>query len=194
MMKTIFFDLETTGVDFDNSAVIQIGAILDINGKEVASANIKIRPHEGAVIDPGALKVTGLTKDELYDDPERLTPLEAYWRFMEMWGFKRGAFVRQADRVQLAGYNSLAFDNRFLQALGRRAGDNYTYAKYHWPGIDVASIACAGLRSCRGFMKDFKLMTVAKELGVNVDGQAHDALFDVHVTRELYYKILEGRL
>jgi DNA polymerase III epsilon subunit-like protein len=41
-------------------------------------------------------------------------------------------------------------------------------------------------------MQDFKLMTVASYLGIDVDGQAHDALFDVRVTRDLYYALLDG--
>jgi DNA polymerase III epsilon subunit-like protein len=43
-------------------------------------------------------------------------------------------------------------------------------------------------------MKDFKLMTVAAAVGIDTSGKAHDALFDVSVTRELYYTILKGRL
>lgn len=43
-------------------------------------------------------------------------------------------------------------------------------------------------------MKDFKLMSVARELEIDIEGQAHDALFDVHVTREVYYKLLERGL
>ena len=193
-MKTVFYDLETTGTDFERSAVIQIGAILDVDGEEVDRLDIKLRPHEGANIDTAALAVTGLSMEDLMEDPQRMRPSEGYWRFMKFCGFQPGQRVSPSMRVHRAGYNILAFDNRFLDFLGARAKDNWTFAKFHWPGIDVASIACAGLRSVRGTMKDFKLMSVAEAVGVSTDGQAHDALFDVHVTRELYYKLLEGGL
>ena len=193
-MKTVFFDLETTGIDFERSAVIQIGAILDVDGEEVDRIDIKLRPHEGANIDTKALAVTGLTIEELMEDPERDHPADGYWRFMRFCGFKPSQRVYPSDRIHRAGYNILAFDNRMLEALGARIGDNYTFAKFHWPGIDVASIACAGLRSTRAAMKDFKLMTVAEAVGINTEGKAHDALFDVTVTRELYYALLDRRL
>ena len=193
-MKTVFYDLETTGIDFERSAVIQIGAILDVDGEEVDRIDIKLRPHEGANIDTKALAVTGLTIEELMEDPERLSPSAGYLKFMNFCGFNPGQRVYPSDRIHRAGYNILAFDNRMLEALGARIGDNYTFAKFHWPGIDVASISCAALRNTRATMKDFKLMSVAKAVGVNTEGKAHDALFDVSVTRDLYYAILEQRL
>lgn len=190
MNKTVFYDLETTGTDFERSAVIQIGAILDVNGEEVDRIDIKLRPHEGANIDTKALAVTGLTIEELMEDPERISPKEGYWRFMRFCEFTPGMRVYAESRIHRAGYNILAFDNKMLEALGARAGDNYTYAKFHWPGIDVASIACAALRQKRGRMKDFKLMSVARAFDIDTDGQAHDALFDVRVTRALYYEVI----
>lgn len=193
-MKTVFFDLETTGVDFERSAVIQIGAILDVDGEEVDRIDIKMRPHEGANIDSKALAVTGLTIEDLMEDGSRFSPQQGYWAFMKFLGFRPSQRVTIPDRIHRAGYNILGFDNRFLEILGSRAGDNYTFAKFHWPGIDVASIACAGLRGYRGGMKDFKLMSVAKILGLDTEGKAHDALFDVQVTRDLYYEIISRGL
>lgn len=191
-MKTIFFDVETTGIDPDKAAVVQIGAILDIDGEEVDRVNIKMIPHCGAEIDQKALAVIGLSLDEIMDPTDRVSPRAGYWQFMKLCGFAPGQRVYQQHRVNLAGYNSIGFDNRFLQALGRRAGDGYTFAKYHWPGMDVASQAAITLRNERMSLTNFKLMTVAEYLGVDVSGQAHDALFDVHVTRQIYYKLLEG--
>lgn len=190
MNKTVFYDMETTGIDPENAAVIQIGAILDVNGEEVDRIDIKLRPHEGANVDTKALAVTGLTIEELMEDPDRISPKEGYWRFMRFCEFTPGMRVYAENRIHRAGYNILAFDNKMLEALGARAGDNYTYAKFHWPGIDVASIACAALRQKRGRMKDFKLMSVARAFDIDTDGQAHDALFDVRVTRDLYYEII----
>ena len=191
MSITLFYDLETTGTDFEKSAVVQIGAILDKDGDILRSLNLKIKPHPGANIDQGALDAIGMTIEDLMEDPERLDHLKAYREFVKFCGFIPGARILPSHRIHRAGYNILAFDNPMLSALGAKAGDNYTFAKFHWPGIDVASIACAVLRKERRLMKDFKLMTVAKQLGISTEGQAHDALFDVGVTRAMYYKILE---
>ena len=190
MNKTVFYDMETTGIDPETAAVVQIGAILDIDGEEVDNLNLKIRPFEGAYLDPAALAVTGLSVDDLMNDPARLDPREAYWKFLEFCGFRPGRRVETSDRIHRAGYNIMGFDNRFLDKLGVRSGDKWCFAKFHWPGIDVASIACAALRQKRGRMKDFKLMSVARAFDIDTDGQAHDALFDVRVTRDLYYEII----
>jgi DNA polymerase-3 subunit epsilon len=43
----------------------------------------------------------------------------------------------------------------------------------------------------RANFDDFKLDTVARHFGIDVqDSALHDAMYDVIVTRDLYYKIL----
>lgn len=192
-MKTVFYDLETTGIDPEKAAVIQIGAILDVDGEEVDRIDIKLKPHDGAYVDSKAMAVTGISMDDLLNNPDRMHPTDGYWRFMRFCGFRPGQRVYASNRIHRAGFNILGFDNRFLEALGASVGDGYTFAKFHWPGIDVASMACAVLRNRRLEMPNFKLMTVAEELGISTDGQAHDALFDVHVTREIYYDVMDEK-
>ena len=51
-------------------------------------------------------------------------------------------------------------------------------------------MAAVHLMERRAGMKDFKLLTVARELGVKVEEtKMHDARYDVEVTREMF-KIL----
>lgn len=190
-MKMIFFDLETTGVDFKESAVIQIGAILDIDGEEVDNIDIKLKPHDGATIESDALRVTGVTMEDLMENPERVSPRDGYIKFLEFCRFPKQVFAK--DRILASGYNALGFDMPMFINLGQRAGDHYSYAKFHWPVIDVAAIAAGHLAKSRHTMKNFKLMTVAERLGISTDGQAHDALFDVRVTRSIYYEILAAQ-
>ena len=48
-------------------------------------------------------------------------------------------------------------------------------------------MAAVHLMSRRAGMKDFKLLTVARELGLKVDeAKAHDARYDVEVTRAMF--------
>jgi DNA polymerase-3 subunit epsilon len=190
-MKIVFFDVETTGVDIENSAIIQIGAILDIDGEEVDNIDIKIRPHDGASVSQEALNVTGITMEDLLENPERISPKEAYRKFLNFCGFPPQVYAN--NRILASGYNAMGFDMPMFINLGRRAGDQYSYAKFHWPVIDVAAIAAGHLAKSRHTMKNFKLMTVAERLGISTDGQAHDALFDVRVTRGIYYEIISSQ-
>lgn len=192
-MKIVFFDLETTGLNSEQSDIIQIGAVMDVDGVAVDEFNIKVRPRDHAVIDKKALAANGIKKADLFEDPERVSQYEAYWRFIEFCGWRRGQFVGKGDRIHRAGYNILGFDNGFIEAAGRRSGDDYTYAKFHWPGIDVASIACSDLAMERYRIEKFNLMSIAEYLGVEIDGMAHDALFDVQVTRKVYYELIKRR-
>jgi len=189
-MQIIFFDLETTGTNTKTSAVTQIGAIKDVGGEIKERFEILLKPHKDAEIDPKALEVTGITMEDLYENPNRVDHKKAYWEFMEFCGFKRNMRVYPSNRAFGAGYNILAFDNPVMHELGFRSGDLYSYAKFHWPVIDVASLAADFLRTDRAKMKNFKLATVAAELGIEVDNsRTHDAMYDIELTRTIYYVV-----
>ena len=189
-MRTVFYDLETTDSDSNTAAIVQIGAILDVDGEVKGTLDLKVKAWNGCSVSQGALDATGLTVDDIYSE-ERMNGDEAYWEFMRFCGFKRGQRVYPQNRIFRAGYNILAFDNAILDNAGKRAGDLYSYAKFHWPGIDVASIACDKFAKERNDFSCFKLGYVAEYAGVDTSGKLHDALFDVTVTRDLYYKLKE---
>ena len=50
-MKILFFDLETTGVKFWKNGIHQISGIVDIDGQEIESFDIKLRPNPAAEIE-----------------------------------------------------------------------------------------------------------------------------------------------
>ena len=48
-------------------------------------------------------------------------------------------------------------------------------------------LASEFLKNKRHGMKDFKLMTVAREVGIEIDeAKLHDATYDIMLTREIY--------
>lgn len=189
-MKIVFYDLETTDNNTETAAIVQIGAILDIDGKVKGTFDLKVKARPGCSVSQDALNANGLTITDICSN-ERTDESEAYWEFMRFCGFRRGQRVYPQNRIFRAGYNILAFDNAMLDNTGKRAGDLYSYAKFHWPGIDVASIACDKFAKDRNDFSCFKLGYVAERVGVDTSGKLHDALFDVTVTRELYYKLKE---
>lgn len=168
---------------------MQIGAILDIDGKVKGTLDLKVKARPGCSVSvfPNA---NGLTLTDIYSN-DRMEEHEAYLEFMRFCGFKRGQRVYPQNRIFRAGYNILAFDNAILDNAGKRAGDLYSYAKFHWPGIDVASIARDKFAKDRNDFSCFKLGYVAERVGVDTSGKLHDALFDVTVTSDLYYKLKE---
>lgn len=187
-MKILFFDTETTGLDFERSAIIQFGAILDdFKLKLTTKLNIKIKPHEDALIEDAALEVNKTSREDLLS-PDRVDHKAAYKEITDMCGFPRQ--VRPINRVFLCGYNILSFDIPMFYKMAHRSGDQYPHGKFHWPGIDIAPLAAFYLGKKRMDLPNFKLMTVAEALGIKIDlNEAHDALYDVEITRKMYYKL-----
>lgn len=69
MAKLIFIDTETTGFDVKKNAMIQLAAILEVDGEECSRIDLRVRPFEGAVIEESALKVNGTTPEMLAEFP-----------------------------------------------------------------------------------------------------------------------------
>lgn len=96
------------------------------------------------------------------------------------------------DKIYLCGFNSADFDNRFLRAWFKQNGDNYFGSLFYGEDLDVRIMAAQYLLKRRANMPNFKLMSVAGELGIDVDeSRLHDALYDIELTRACY-RIVTG--
>ena len=91
------------------------------------------------------------------------------------------------DKFFLVGYNNASFDNQFLRKFFEDNGDKY-FGSWFWSNsIDVMVLASAYLATRRPDMENFKLSTVAKTLGVNVDDELlHNALYDIRLTKAVF--------
>ena len=74
LVKKMFIDLETTGVDPEENAVVEIAGIIEY-GKVYEEFNFACAPFERAVITKESLEKTGYELDDLYSLP---TPEETY--------------------------------------------------------------------------------------------------------------------
>lgn len=194
-MKIMFYDIETTGLYSSNCGIHQIsGAISEIkNGDNRVSIldhfNFKVKPFKGKRVYPSALEVGGLTYDTIAAYPE---PNEVYGQFMKIIKKHVDKF-NPDDKIMLAGYNNLHFDNDFLRQWFHDCGDRY-FGSYFWSNaIDVMAEAGKVLMNIRPFMPNFKLGTVAKTFGIKFDeGDLHDAMIDIRLTIQIFNKILEN--
>lgn len=98
------------------------------------------------------------------------------------------------DKFFLVGYNNAAFDNQFLRGFFLQNSDNY-FGSWFWSNtIDVMVLASAYLATRRPDMENFKLSTVAKTLGVDVESESlHNALYDINLTKAVF-DIVTGRI
>ena len=183
MLKILYYDLETTGLDFRKNAVVQLSGMLEIDGTVVQKFNFKMAPFKDAVIDKQALLVIGKTEEELF---KAQTMQEVYFKFKNMLSKYVDRFNKY-DKIFLCGYNNIRFDDIFQRSMFERCKDNYFGSWFWGNSMDAMVSASEHLALKRNRMVNFKLSTVAKELGVEVDNsKLHDALYDVELTRAVH--------
>jgi DNA polymerase-3 subunit epsilon len=182
-MKLFFFDLETTGINPGKHGIHQISGEIVIDGITKESFDFKVRPNEKALIDDEALKVGNVTRDQILAYPAMI---EVYVKLTKMLA-KYVDKYSKTDKFYLVGYNNASFDNQFLRGFFLQNGDNY-FGSWFWSNsLDVMVLASQHLLDRREQMENFKLCTVAKELGLIIDdSKLHDATYDISLTRAIY--------
>jgi len=187
MAKLFFYDLETTGLNFKTNAIHQISGMIVVDGEVRERFEFKVQPHFGAVIDDAALVVSNRTKEEILAYP----PIkQVYAKLFALFTKYVDRFDR-FDKYVLAGYNNLSFDNHFFREFVTKHCDDKYYGSYFWSNsIDVFALASDHLKDERHKMSDFKLRSVAKQLGIEVDeSKLHDAQYDIELTYQIYLKV-----
>lgn len=184
--KIAFIDVETGGLDPQRSALLQLSGVIDINGEEVERFNYFIRPFENDEVNPKALQVNKFTLEQIqgFDSPAKV-----FGNFEAMLSKYVDRFSKY-DKLFFIGYNSHAFDTQFVRNFFQKNGSKF-YGSYFWAASpDVMLSWSAELMSVRHTMKNFKLMTVARKAGIVIDEtRLHDAMYDIELTRELYYRL-----
>ena len=179
-MTIIFYDTETTGTNSAFDQILQFAAIkTDADLNEVGRFEIRSRLLPYVVPSPHALRVTGLTIDDLLN--------EAHPSHYEMVSEIRRTLAG-ACPAAFVGYNSLKFDEEFLrQAFYQclhppyltNTGGSMRADALHL--IRAAAVlhpeALAPAVSDKG-VPSFKLDRLAPANGFN-HANAHDALADV---------------
>jgi DNA polymerase-3 subunit epsilon len=183
-MKLIYIDTETTGLDINKCAIIQISGYIISDEKE-EEFNLLMKPFDGAIITEEALNIQGknLKEINLYPDQK-----EIFIKFQSIISKYINKFDKN-DKLFFIGYNS-RFDSDMIRSWFRRNNDNY-YGSWFWhPDIDVMILAASELMNIRNTLSNFKLSTIYKYIFPNdeefKDESLHDAMFDIKITRKLY--------
>lgn len=194
-MKLFFFDLETTGTEFWKHGIHQISGCIDINGEVKERFNFRVAPNPAAKIVPEALAVGNVTEEQIKAYP----PMQEVFALISTMLGKYVDKYNKQDKFYLVGFNNAGFDNQFFRAWftqngtteKERAYGNY-FGSWFWSNpMDVFVMATPKLMAVRHTMEDFKLKTVAKALGVEVDeSRLHDAAYDIELTRQIFKLVL----
>lgn len=186
IMKEIYFDAETSGTDPEKNGLLQLAGTVELDGKPVYEFNHFMKPFPDQVIETEALEKNGFTLSQIDSFAD---PFSCYITFQKMLAKYVDRFD-PSDKFTLIGYNS-RFDDDFMRAWFKRCNDKFYGSYFFWPALDVANMVAVKYRKVRGQFPDFKLMTVAKHLKIEVDeSRAHDAVYDTAITKSLYNKCL----
>ncbi len=190
-MKKIFYDFETTGIDWKINAPHQLTMLIEIDGQERDLIDYKIKPFESAIISAEALQIANVTEEQIKDYPTEST---VYKNLIQTLSKNCNQFEK-TDKYHLIGYNNRGFDDNFLRELWNRQRDKY-FGSWFWADtIDVMVLASWYLSSERHLMNNFKQSTVAEKLGIEVDQeQLHDARYDIQLTKAIYDKITQSTI
>lgn len=183
MNKFLFVDTETTGLVSDFHGIHQIAGMLIIDRKVEWEFDFKFRPLPIEMVDEKALEVSGLTYSDI-SSRER-DSASVYEEFNSTMTKYINKYDKQ-DKAIIAGYNC-HFDAGFLNDWYKKHGNKYFFGLFHGGAyLDGLGLAVQAeiKKGRRLFLPDRKLGTVAKALGVELDG-AHDALNDIRATRKV---------
>lgn len=191
--KRIFLDVETTGLWESKHAIHQFAGLIEIDGKVVDSFDLKMRPWEGAVIDvdkrtqvPIPLMVSGITSETINAYPDPAVQVSKFLSICE----KYIDFADEKDRFMLVAYNA-EFDTKFVRMLMMKFGRGNPFKRFgqvfRTTSICARVTSAVALEEKMGEMKDFKLATVAETFGLRPEGELHDAMTDIKLTREVFY-------
>lgn len=191
-MKILFYDLETTGLHPETASIIQLAGIMtefteNNEIKPLGGFNYTMKPRVGREIDLAALEINGFTMEELATFQDDKEVFEKFTKFLD----KHIDQFNKVDKAILAGYNNTHFDTDFLRQWFIDNNNNY-FGSYFWSNsIDVMPEASRYFIHYRPALLNFKLGTVAKALGIEIDKSSlHDGLYDIKLTLLMFKKLL----
>lgn len=158
-------DLETTGMNPSEDAIIEYGALRVRDNQPAEEFTLLVRCEKP--LPASITQLTGITSDDLHSGAEPMVALQAYLAFL--------------GRDQLVGYN-ISFDMEFLRAACRAYGQLPPTN----PLVDVLSLA----RRTRCRVPNYKLLTMVQHFNL-ADSVPHRALPDCRLISKVYRKLNE---
>ncbi|MBO5067166.1 MAG: 3'-5' exoribonuclease [Clostridia bacterium] len=159
----VVFDTETTGLDFMNNGITEIGAVKLVGGKITEQFTTLIKPDYR--ITEENVAITGITEEMVKDAPRISAVIPDFMKFI--------------DGCTLVAHNA-EFDMKFLK---RFAGAEEYEVKN--PVLDSVEIA----RSVLPQLRRHDLHTLAEHFGVVF--HHHRALSDAYATAEIFIELMK---
>ncbi|HPR17293.1 MAG TPA: helicase C-terminal domain-containing protein [Candidatus Cloacimonadota bacterium] len=165
LINFVALDIETTGFDFNEDEIIEIGAVRYQNAYETARFSLFIKPQKPV---PRFIKQLTNITDEQLAGGDKLT--DALLKLLEFLG------------TDIVVCHNASFDIGFL---------NTKYDKNNFPRLSNHTLDTLDLsRIYLPFIQNHKLGTVAEYFGIDLS-QAHRAIADAKATADILVSLLQ---
>lgn len=179
-MKVLWIDTETTGTNPARHGIVQLALIVEIDGVVHERKSWFMCPT-GKAIDPDALRVHGMSREDISKFP----PVQQVKPQVEEFLAKYVNRYDKTDKFVPAGFN-LGFDMDFFAAMWRDCGDEYFYS-FVGGGCTIDPFRTVGMLEWGGLIPELpkrNLVGMCEFFGVKIE-KAHNAMSDIEATREL---------
>lgn len=181
MNKSLYVDLETTGLNPKENGIVEIAALYVENGEIKDKFEKILKPFAEDVIEAEAMNVHGV---DIQSD-EAIDARDGYMEFIHFMGRFVDKYNKE-DKMFLKSYSS--FDSAFLRQFFNKNNDPYYGSWFYNPNIDMLSVIAYLMQGDRSKLKNFKLVTVAEYLGIKIKN-AHRAMDDCYAMYDIEYEL-----
>lgn len=185
MIKKLFLDTETTGVEVQDNAIIEIGLVVNYDNT-YEEYLLNCRPFDlDYKLSKESEEKYGFTREIIDKFPSSEQTYKTLIDILDIYVDR----YNKMDKFVVYGYGA-EFDVQFLRKFFLENDDKYFGAWFWHPWVDIMSLAMHNLADQRHRLENFRLTTVAEYLGVSVDNEKlHGALYDAQLCRQVYMKI-----
>jgi len=181
-MKLLYFDVETTGLTPGHHDIHQIAYIIQRPNLPELARNFRLAPFRPENSDPEALKVAGVTIEDINQYASAQTVFAQILSDFESCVDK----YDKTDKLYPVAYNG-HFDYQFLVQFFKDNNHKYFGSFVNHRLIDPLAILrffeyCGALK-----FDSYKLSCVCAHFGIPIS--AHDALSDIYATKAILRKL-----
>lgn len=186
-VKMLFLDIQTTGLKPLLNEIIEISALLEVNGKLTSSFHAKGRPANiETTFAPEALQAQNLTIKDLLAYPDRLDFFNKFAEFLN----KNVNTKDSNDYYILAVYNESFIKDFLFQFFKEQK--NFNFGNYFFKySLDIMDYAKIYFFAGRLITPDLKFINVCK--AKNIELKEYSSIEKVKALYKLY-KALDSKI
>lgn len=182
-MKILFIDTETGGLS-QNSALIQLSGIVQIDKTEAEVFNFYVKPFPNSEVTDEALAIQNRTREEVETFEDEEIVFQKFISILDKYIDK----YDKNDKFILAGYN-VNFDKEVLNRFFRRNKNNFFFSYVQGAVLDpLYMITPLQLLNKIPVLDNNKLETWCEYFNISLD--AHDSLEDIKATKKLARELM----